>query len=392
MQTIPKYIQTLYICMYTVHCTVHPNNNPRVKFHLTHHRCTVVAEATDILFFFVQILHFLLLLKKYYFIILNMSTPSITHFFSQSKNQRLIDKNSFVAAKLSENVDKILDVDREKDNESNTASDGVDILHEQIKLLQKELKQAKILLRKANDVNMQKDLQIKALKQQLNKDKVQAKSNVLLFENHAHRFDSKDIKKIRSIKAGQRNDSAFILSITKALYKDEEAKLKERRATSRKYKDSTKSEISAEKKAIMREMLEERLINETNEADEYIEIDGRLKKLNTHMRHALKNSATSNEKKQKHDRKAVSTKQTQPLVSSTPITYSPAPVLQNTDQFHSYNPNPIPFSPIQFGPPFQYTSQQSNAPQYYPYYSHYQPSPMQTDWAQYQQLSQQKQQ
>lgn len=164
-----------------------------------------------------------------------------------------------MASKLNETIQKVSDEKVEENIAENTQNANVDILHQQIKLLQKELKHAKILLRKANDVNMQKDLQIAVLKQQLRDDKQAAESKLLLFESHAHRFDSTDIKKIRSIKAGQRNDSAFILHITRALYKNEESKIKERRVTSRKYKGSTKLEMSAEKTELMREMLEERM-------------------------------------------------------------------------------------------------------------------------------------
>lgn len=319
-------------------------------------------------------------------------TP-ITTFFSSTKTIQLNDKNNFVASKSNEIINKTLNEDGDKNN---TENDGdVRILREKINVLQNQLKQAKMLLRKANDVNMQKDIQITALKQQLKNIEKKVDSNKLLFENHVHQFESNDIKKIRSIKAGQQHDSAFILNITRALYRNEENKLQERQATSRKYKKSTKSEISADKKEIMRQMFEERVVNESETGDEYDETAQRLRKLNTHVRHALKNSVTAIEKKKKQSQSSnvVSTKSTSvgiaPVFSqanyfaSTPAVYSPSPALQNTDNFHSFQPASYPFSPIYSDPPYQHTPQSLPPPSHcYPYYSQNQSSPMQTNWTQ----------
>lgn len=317
-----------------------------------------------------------------------MSTPPVTAFFSKLKKDHFNNKNDFVARKFNERIQKVCDESSVKNTAENTQNVDVDILREQIKLLEKELKQAKTLLRKANDVNMQKDLQITALKQQLNNNKQQLESKVLLFENHAHRFDSTDIKKIRSIKAGQRNDSAFILQITRALYKNEESKMKERRVTSRKYKDSKKLEISADKKEIMREMLEERVIDELEIADGSDAVTERVKMLNNHMRHALKNSVSANERKQKRSEtigavSTLSTPQIEPVFSngndfsSTPIVHQQVPALPNSDCFRPYSTTtqmPYPFSPIYYESPYQHTSQSWQPPNYSSYYGQYQPN------------------
>lgn len=100
--------------------------------------------------------------------------------------------------------------------------DQIRILTGKIRMLEKDSKHAKILLRKASDLNLQKDLEIKKLKQQLIQRKSNGKSEIL-FRNHSHRFGNGEIKKIRSVKAGKRNDSAFVLTILKGLYRNKEA-------------------------------------------------------------------------------------------------------------------------------------------------------------------------
>lgn len=317
--------------------------------------------------------------------------PSVSLFFNKTKSDRPKNKNSFVASKLNETIQKTLDVDCGKNNAENVQSDEIDDLRAEIKLLSKELKQAKVLLRKANDVNMQKDFEIAALKKQLNSGKNELNASALLFEKHVHQFDPNDMKKIRSIKSGMQQDSTFILNITKALYKNEEIKLKNRRATSRKYKDSTKLEISAEKKAIMQQMLQERVNNESEIGGDANETAKRLKRLNEHMRHALKNSISANENKRKQNQNVntVNTNSTpkpiQPVFlqandsSSTPATPSSTTALQNTDTFHSFYPSSYPVSPIYSEPARPHTSQ---PPQYFQYYSPYQQFPSPMDWTQ----------
>lgn len=216
-------------------------------------------------------------------------SQTIDQYFVSKKSCQFNDKDEFFSRKLNECEGK--SECKLKETENNE----IQILRSKNHVLEKNLKQAKSLLRKANDLNMQKDLEIKALKEKLN-GLNEIKPNQMLFESLAHRFDSNEMKKIRSIRAGKRNDSTFILSITKALYKNEEEKLKERRVTSRKIKNQSKFEISAEKKEIMRGMLEERLVNELKDTGESDEIAKRLKRLNEHMRNALKNSVVAHKK------------------------------------------------------------------------------------------------
>lgn len=236
--------------------------------------------------------------------------PSVSTFFAKAKNQHdFSDKNQFINNKLDQAIQNTLHepsqneqygITAANDDQNHSSANDKDkqilILTEKKRALERNLKSAKILLRKASDLNLQKDLEIKFLQQQLTKKKTD-ENNDTLFQEHSHRFDSDEIKCIRSIKAGKKNDSAFILFVLKCLYKSEEAKLNNRRVTTRKYGGTQKIELSAEKKQIMQHMLEERVLNELKGSDGDNELKTRLKQLNTHMRNALHNSVTANKKK-----------------------------------------------------------------------------------------------
>lgn len=224
----------------------------------------------------------------------------IFSFFVPAKQKHNFgDKNDFITKKINESVQKTL-IPNEQVQNKDEQDNEIKILRQRNLILEKDLKHAKILLRKASDLNLQKDFEIKMLKQQLNIKNPSAKKNELLFETYSHRFDSTEMKCIRSVKSGKRNDSAFILAILKALYKNEWSKLKQRRVTGRNYNGASKIEISAEKKQIMREMFNERLSEEigsdSNEADEFA---SRSARLNALMRYALHNSTNDKKNQQK---------------------------------------------------------------------------------------------
>lgn len=145
------------------------------------------------------------------------------------------------------------------------------------------------MLRKTNDLLVEKDLKIKILTEQLRRQNKPTNASLVLFEKQAHHFESNELKRIRSMKSGQNNDSAFIYAIVKALYKGEEFKLPQRRASSRKYKGVSKHEISAEKKKVIHDMFQERISNEvgTHEIDE---LSTRANRLNELMRFGLNNA------------------------------------------------------------------------------------------------------
>lgn len=78
------------------------------------------------------------------------------------------------------------------------------------------------------------------------------------------------------------------LKITKALYKNEESKLFSRSAAGRKHKGESKSEISIEKKELMKSMLNERLGHELSN-DSVLEFAKRTKNFNAFLRSAIHN-------------------------------------------------------------------------------------------------------
>lgn len=301
----------------------------------------------------------------------NDEYPSVMTFFAKSKHrQDFSDKNQFIQNKLNSAIENI---HTEPNQSEQITEDGdqiqfplndVDhddqilILTGKIRVLEKDLKHAKILLRKASDLNLQKDLEIKSLKQQLNKQKMNEKYDIL-FQNHSHRFENDEIRKIRSIKAGKRNDSTFVLTILKCLYKNEEAKLNDRRVTAKKYVGTKKIELSAEKKQIMREMLEERVIDELGTSQDGNELGNRLNELNRHMRNALHNSLNAHKKNHNQTVSAIAPKQ--PVHQSMPIQ-------SQTDAFMPVQPQTTPFQH-----PQTVQASQGVQHQYYPYvqYSHY---------------------
>lgn len=113
-------------------------------------------------------------------------------------------------------------------------------------------------------------------------------TNEQLFQEFSKNFSSTDLNFIRSVGPGPRNDFKFINKITKALYKNEESKLFSRSAAGRKHKGESKSEISIEKKELMKSMLNERLGHELSN-DSVLEFAKRTKNFNALLRSAIHN-------------------------------------------------------------------------------------------------------
>lgn len=306
----------------------------------------------------------------------NGDYPIITTFFSKSKHhqQNFNDKNQFIRNKFNGAIENIHAEPNQNEHTKIVGSnenpvqfpvndidddDQTLILTGKIRSLEKDLKHAKILLRKASDLNLQKDLEIKRLKEQLKKKNLNERKSEILFGNFADRFESGEIKKIRSIKSGKRNDSAFVLTILKSLYKNEEEKLVDRRVTDRKYDGTKKNELSAEKKQMMREMLEERVLHELSSPQDEKELAERMNQLNRHMRNALHNSLVAHKKKS-----------SQP--NSTTVTMQPeSNQLQNSQgcmQSHSVQP----LHDFQYGQYSHYPYDQNSQ---YPYMQNYRTMP-----------------
>lgn len=232
-----------------------------------------------------------------------MAQKPISSYFTSGKNITFNDKKQFVGRKICdviETIEKNTNIDS-LIQENETLKEKNQVLNEEKRILEKNLKQAKILLRKASDLNLQNDLQINMLKKQLDlQGKKHFTDDQILFVTHSERFAQNDFKRIRSVRAGRRNDAVFVRFVMNGLYKNEETKLSERRASSRKYKGSSKLEVSADKKQIIRDMLEERIVQELGNSTEDLEFDGRFKRLNDLIRFALNNS--SNKKKRTNEK------------------------------------------------------------------------------------------
>lgn len=171
-----------------------------------------------------------------------------------------------------------------------------DKAEEKLQLTERNLKQAKQLLRKTSEINLQKDLTIKHLMAQ--NEAAVPKSNELLYTKFVSHFEPAEIRNIRSIGPGAKNDSKFILNIMRSLYKGDEAeKLKNRSAAGRTHNKHSKLEVSFEKKNIMEKMMTERMHLEVL-ADTTQNLVARTKKLNALIRYAIHNIQKGKEKSQ----------------------------------------------------------------------------------------------
>lgn len=171
-------------------------------------------------------------------------------------------------------------------------------LEQRLQISENNLKLAKKMIRKSNDINFEKDLKIKYLE---GKSKQIESVNNLLFSEQSlsKNFDSNELKVIRSIGPGCKNDSTFILKIMRSLYKQNELKkLENRNPTGKEYKGIKKQEITLNKKEIMEQMLSERVSDELKGAssENFTEYLQRTAKLNLHIRHAIRNILTHHAK------------------------------------------------------------------------------------------------
>lgn len=214
--------------------------------------------------------------------------PSVKAFLKKKKND-------FMQDKIENQIQKAQSICNEPNHESVVEKSdekklNVDTIEDDYKAkanaAEKQLKHAKKLLKQSSSLILEKDIIIKQLMEKNNDTHL--KPNSTLFSKYAQSFETDELKTIRSSKPGTRNDSNFILSIMRGLYKgDEIKKLKNRTATGRKYKGQQKHEISFEKKEIIEGMFTERLTDE--EQENGAEIFIRFKKLNDLIRSAIHN-------------------------------------------------------------------------------------------------------
>lgn len=226
-----------------------------------------------------------------------MSQP-IANFF-KSKKSFVQEKVSFhvnkaknptsVQVELENSVAKNVGATIQQENtQQQCSSHDVEketVLRKKIKVLESNLKEAKVQLKKSANVNLEKDFKISCLMNEVN-EKSDRSDNYL--EGFQHTFDKIELKDIKSVGPGQKNDSNFILKVLRKLYKNEEEKLKDRSAVGRTYRGEKKTEISFEKKGIMTDMLSARLKFELND-DKSVEFVRRLKNLNKLIKSGIHN-------------------------------------------------------------------------------------------------------
>lgn len=261
---------------------------------------------------------------------------------------------------------------------------------------EKDLRNAKMLLKKTGALNLQKDLQIQQLKDQLRALQPEDVGDTNHLSNPEGKFTTDDLKIIRSVGPGASKDSNFVLKVMRALYNGaEKTKLHERSAAGKKHKGAIKSGITPEKRKIVEEMLLKRISNEVG--IEEAEFEKRFKLLNRFMRSAIHNIKTSLRKENNPENiephnEPEDTREQPINQSSTEIQLQLnqrsnesvhiqqfSPIRPNTFHTHySYGtpPTPYQFQPYQYQPyqfqPYQFQQPLSQYPQQH-YHSSCQP-------------------
>lgn len=221
---------------------------------------------------------------------------------NESKNHRGNRKANYSAEVIKDSSPIIPNTDSHAQftDDSNDIDDSKKLFETEgkLKVVEKELKYAKQMLKKSTAMNFEKELKIKQLLAEENDFSVDHWS-----KEFVDRFEEAELKKIRSIGPGKSNDSKFILHIMRCLYKGEEVKKLENRTSSgRKYKDAKKMEISFEKRATMQSMLKSRVVFELkNKANFAVEMDKRINRINELMKNAIHNISRTNKKRQRED-------------------------------------------------------------------------------------------
>lgn len=200
--------------------------------------------------------------------------PAITSFLQTKNNQKILEE------KNTNNVDRFMNEKSESVfNSSNTGSELDSLCSqyaEKLKVQDVKLKHAMQLLKESAKVNLEKDLKIKMLKNQL-------KEKNLIFAAFETKIGEKNITFLRSVKSGEKNDSTFVYHLMQILYESCEDTLQNKSATGKKFKGVSKEPLSPEKKSLINSMLIERIANEKCDPE------SRIKKLNTHIKSAIKN-------------------------------------------------------------------------------------------------------
>lgn len=194
------------------------------------------------------------------------------------------------STKQNENIDAAKQLqtiaDASASNEILPDVGNVAVLQKELNMLKANLKEAKILLQKSGDINLEKDMQISRLTENQSNKSGDPEEFLADFKQ---KFGKSEMKEIKSVGPGQRNDSKFILKIMENLYRnDERDKLKFRSASGKQFKGEKKTEISFEKRAIMDKMLSERLKFELDD-ETSSEFGKRFRNMNRMIKNAIHN-------------------------------------------------------------------------------------------------------
>lgn len=251
-------------------------------------------------------LHFVVTLNVLTIFFVNVS--EFTYFYKMAQvpiTDFLKKKKVFVSEKINNHLKKAKEKCNENDTEKTIQSLVAEnsMLKQEVNALQKNLKEAKKIIRRIGDESLAKDLKIRELERQL--PEPTSKRDVL-FEQYSNQFTPQELKEVASIGPGQANDSNFILKILRLLYKGEEAKLENRSMCGKRYRGEKKMEITMEKKELMKNMLGERLEHELSEktsaSEEFTKRNKNLKKLVTNAIYNIVNTDLKKRKKRNEDK------------------------------------------------------------------------------------------
>lgn len=253
------------------------------------------------------------------------SNMSITRFLTTVKTPSFGNRKEFVRKKLAEGLEKVGSDAILVEKESNVSEDpektqcgdskGLHKVSGEAILVEKEpnvsenpekmqcgnslaaeLKKTKVLLKKASEIILEKELRIKFVQNIPEKMETEKTDKVSLFSEYSYLFRSNDFKAICSVQPGKNHDSNFVLKLMKGFYRGTERVLSNRSAVGRKHNGTRKDAITPEKKKIITEIFNTRIISEMKKFDDDAfesKVDKRTRPLNRFIRSAIGNILAS---------------------------------------------------------------------------------------------------
>lgn len=167
------------------------------------------------------------------------------------------------------------------ENDENQLEKQCKLYKTQLDLTMKKLKQAQLALKKAASANLEKDITIQTLKEKLaGFEKKKIKNTV----PHSDCLSDAEMKDVRSVKSGAKNDSTFVFKLVQSLYKNDLSKLNSKSVTGKGRNTTKKDRITPLKKDIIEKLLMERAMNDGGQ-----DVTERLQKTNMHIKNAIHN-------------------------------------------------------------------------------------------------------